>query len=177
MSQRKIRILITSVVLLFAYIIHKVPENSPVQHIPNTDLEYVKVVRVVDGDTIVVAKGMADVKVRMIGVNAPESVDPRRKVECMGKESSEYIKNMLSDAYVYLEKDESQGEYDKYNRLLRYVFLSTSTISVNEELIKNGFAHEYTYDTSYKYQLRFKQAEREARDSELGLWNSIRCGA
>ncbi len=127
------------------------------------------VVRVVDGDTLTVKdfKGVS-YKVRMIGVNTPETVDPRKKVECFGKEASAFSKKMLSDKNVILEQDDSQSDKDKYGRLLRYVYLDG--VLINKTIIESGFGYEYTYNTPYKFQKEFKDAQKRAEINKVGLW-------
>ncbi len=137
------------------------------------DISY-HVVHVVDGDTIDVEKDGVKVRVRLIGINAPESVDPRRPVQCFGIEASNEMKRILDGQSVRLEQDPSQDTYDKYHRLLAYVFLPDGT-NVNEHMIAAGFAHEYTYRLPYRYQKEFKAAEAAAREAERGLWNTGVC--
>ncbi len=127
------------------------------------------VTRVVDGDTIVVTENGEETKVRLLGIDTPETVDPRKEVECFGKEASRKTESLLLNQVVILEADPTQGEIDNYGRLLRYIFLENG-IHVNKELIAQGFAYEYTYDLPYKYQSEFKQAEKRAKDEQLGLW-------
>ena len=132
------------------------------------------VVKVVDGDTIDVNIDGKIERLRLIGIDTPETVDPRKSVQCFGKEASNKAKELLSGQLVSLEADESQGERDKYKRLLRYVFLVNGT-NFNLYMISEGFAHEYTYDQPYKYQSEFKQAEIEARNNSKGLWSPETC--
>lgn len=132
------------------------------------------VTKVVDGDTIKVDMEGKNETVRLIGMDTPESVDPRRPVQCFGKEASGYAKNLLNEKYVKLQSDPTQGDRDTYKRLLRYIFLEDGT-NVNELLIRNGFAHEYTYRVPYAYQKEFKGAEREARNAKRGLWADGAC--
>lgn len=127
-----------------------------------------KVDKVVDGDTIYVSLNGLKQKVRLIGVNTPESVDPRKKVECFGKEASLFLKNLILDKNVYLEDDPSQGDKDKYGRILRYVYLDD--LLVNKEIIEKGFGYEYTYQTPYRYKNIFELAEENARENKIGLW-------
>ena len=141
-----------------------------------------KVVRVVDGDTIKVAIINNSIisdniqTVRMIGVDTPETVDPRKVVQCFGREASDWSKKNLKDKTIQLEIDNTQGDRDKYNRLLRYVILDNK--NYNKELILNGYGYEYTYNKSnpYNYQEEFKDAERYARENRLGLWADNACG-
>jgi micrococcal nuclease len=139
-----------------------------------TDLKLLNVVKVVDGDTIDVSFDGKTERIRLIGINTPETVDPRKPVECFGREASDKAKALLSGKKVYLEADLISGERDKYNRLLRYVFLEDGT-SFNLLMIKEGYAYEYTYDVPYKYQTEFKQAQKEAEANKAGLWGDKVC--
>ncbi|MBI5798620.1 MAG: thermonuclease family protein [Candidatus Yonathbacteria bacterium] len=132
------------------------------------------VTRVIDGDTIVVLINGVSEKVRLIGVDTPETVDPRKTVQCFGKESSEFTKSLLLNTSIILEADSTQGNRDRYGRLLRYVFLEDGTL-INEEIIALGYGHEYTYRLPYQYQTEFKNAERSARESQKGLWAPVVC--
>jgi micrococcal nuclease len=132
------------------------------------------VLRVVDGDTIVVSIGGKSETVRLIGIDTPETVDPRKAVQCFGKEASDKTKELLAGQRVMLEKDPSQGERDKYGRLLAYVYRSDG-LSINKYLVEQGYAHEYTYNAPYKYQAEFKAAEAEARQQGSGLWAPGAC--
>ena len=114
-------------------------------------------------------------KVRLIGLNTQETVDPRKPVECFGKEASAEAKRILTDQSVRLETDPSQDKYDKYGRLLAYVFLSDGT-NFNQSMIANGYGYEYTYSLPYIYQKEFKQAEKYARENKRGLWADGICG-
>ena len=127
-----------------------------------TSLKYYSVSRVVDGDTIDVSIDGKVKRLRLIGINTPETVDPRKLVECFGVEASNKAKTLLTGKKVSLEGDGSQGELDKYNRLLRYVFLEDGT-NINLLMIKEGYAYEYTYNLPYKYQTEFKNAQKTSR--------------
>lgn len=129
--------------------------------------------RVVDGDTIVLEKNGNTDTVRLIGVNTPETVDPRKPVQCFGREASSFVKSMLLGKSVHLESDVSQDDRDKYGRLLRYVYLDDMLI--NEEIISSGFGYEYTYDVPYQFQKEFKASEAYAREGRIGLWSSDTC--
>ncbi|MFT5280962.1 MAG: micrococcal nuclease [Flavobacteriaceae bacterium] len=129
--------------------------------------------KVVDGDTIIILKNNEKVTIRFIGINTPESVHPRKGVECYGKEASLYLREKLTGSWVSLEYDESQGILDKYNRTLAYVRLGDENI--NKTLISLGYAHEYTYKTPYIYQSEFKTEEEKAQREGRGLWASDTC--
>ncbi len=130
--------------------------------------ERAKVSRVVDGDTIVLEDGRT---VRFVGMDTPETVDPRRPVGCFGKEASNETKSLLSGKQVILQKDVS--DKDKYNRILRYIYLpleNGQTLFVNDYLVREGFAKVYTYPPDVKFDARFRQAENEAKINKKGLW-------
>lgn len=135
---------------------------------------YYDVTKVVDGDTLQVDMNGDAITLRLIGINTPETVDPRRPVECFGREASAKAKEILTGARVRVEMDPSQGNYDKYGRTLAYVFLDDGT-NFNEYMIREGYAYEYTYHLPYKYQTQFKDAEHVARTEERGLWADGAC--
>ena len=132
------------------------------------------VVRVVDGDTLVVRLGGREETVRLIGIDTPESVDPRTPVQCFGREASARAKELLEGKQVQVETDPSQGERDQYGRLLAYVALAGGDL-VNQRLIAEGFGHEYTFDRPYRHQAAFRAAERQAREQQRGLWSRATC--
>lgn len=125
--------------------------------------------RVVDGDTIVLNSGET---VRLIGIDTPETVDPRRPVGCYGKEASNFTKSLLTGNQVRLEKDIS--ETDKYGRLLRLIYVQTQSgeIFVNDYLVRQGFAQAKTWPPDVKYQQQFLSAEHEAKANNRGLWQA-----
>ncbi|KKS14312.1 hypothetical protein A2617_03910 [Candidatus Daviesbacteria bacterium RIFOXYD1_FULL_41_10] len=130
---------------------------------PADSFEEAEVVRVVDGDTIEIAGGKT---VRYIGIDTPETVDPRRPVGCFGKEASDKNKELVEGRQVKLVKDVS--ETDKYGRLLRYVYVGDTF--VNDFLVRNGFAKSSSYPPDIKFQEQFREAENEAREGNKGLW-------
>lgn len=138
--------------------------------------EYYKVTKVTDGDTIEIDSLSTNnnFKVRLIGINTPESVDPRRPVECFGKEASEYMKDIAEGETVYIENDPSQDKYDKYGRLLAYIYLEDGQM-LNRKMISEGYAYEYTYANPYKYQDDFLDLQNFARIENRGLWNTATC--
>lgn len=130
----------------------------------------VKVIRVIDGDTIEIEGGQ---KVRYIGIDTPETVDPRKPVQCFGIEASNKNKELVEGKTVGLEKDVS--ETDKYDRFLRYIYVGN--IFVNDFLVRQGYAHSSTYPPDVKYQDQLTQAEQEARENSRGLWSSCSSSA
>lgn len=132
------------------------------------------VLKVVDGDTIDVDINGKTERVRMIGLNTPETVDPRKTVECFGKEASAKAKELLANQQVKLRADASQTDQDKYGRLLRYIWRDDG-LFFNLEMIKQGYGYEYTYDLPYAYQAEFKEAQKYAEQNKLGLWADNVC--
>jgi micrococcal nuclease len=134
---------------------------------------------VADGDTISVNVGGQVLTVRLLGINTPETVDPRRPVQCFGKEASNKMKEILgiagtSSPRVHLVIDSSQGDTDKYGRLLAYVTLDNG-LEINQYMISEGYAYEYTYNTPYLRQAEFKAAELAAKTLHKGLWDDAVC--
>lgn len=130
-----------------------------------------RVSSVVDGDTIEVEIDGQKKKLRYIGINTPETVDPRKGVECFGKEASQENKNLVLGKEVFLDKDIS--DTDRFGRLLRYVYLKledNKKLFVNDYLIRSGYAYAATFPPDVKFKEIFAEAEREAREKQLGLW-------
>ncbi|MCB9818679.1 thermonuclease family protein [Candidatus Nomurabacteria bacterium] len=127
------------------------------------------VVRVIDGDTIVIEKDGVNETVRLIGIDTPETVHPSKPVQCFGKEASDQTRAWLQGENVYIEIDSQEGTRDKYGRMLGYV-LRADGYFINLELIRQGFAYEYTYNLPYQYQAEFMEAEKKAKEGERGLW-------
>lgn len=123
------------------------------------------VTKVVDGDTIEIEGGE---KVRLIGIDTPETVDPRRPVGCFGPEAANATRSLLEGKRVSFESDLT--DRDKYNRLLRYVWVNN--LFVNEYLVRYGFAKSYSYPPDTKYQGLFDGAQIEAQENKRGLWGS-----
>jgi micrococcal nuclease len=124
------------------------------------------VVRVIDGDTIEV-EGLG--RVRLLGVDAPESVDPRREVQPFGREAAAYTRARLLGRRVRLEFEPLRRR-DRYGRILAYVFLPDGTL-FNQRLLADGYAHVYT-GHPYARMDAFLEAQREARRAGLGLWGA-----
>lgn len=128
--------------------------------------------RIVDGDTIELSDGS---KVRLVGVNTPESTN---RTEEYGKEASNYTSSILEGKKVWLQKDVSDS--DRYNRLLRIVWLDIPSDDMNEneirakmfnvDLVINGFAEPSTYPPDIKYSDYFVKFAKEAREQNTGLW-------
>lgn len=139
-----------------------------------TPSQFYSIVSVVDGDTVKISVDGKTETFRLIGMDTPETVDPRKEVQCFGVEASNKAKELLSGKKVRIETDASQGTYDKYNRLLGYIYREDG-LFYNKYMIEQGYAHEYTYNAPYKYQTEFKNAQKEAENKKAGLWASDTC--
>jgi len=136
------------------------------------------VVKVVDGDTIDLDIFGAVKRIRLIGINTPETVDPRRPVECFGKEASAFAEKTLDGKTVKLKSDSSQDNRDKYDRLLRYVWFEDEDGELtlfNLLMIQEGYAYEYTYQVPYQYQEQFEATQQKAEKTQAGLWHPDTC--
>lgn len=119
--------------------------------------------RVIDGDTIAI-QGVGTV--RLIGVDTPETVDPRKPVEHFGREASTFLRALVQSKIVRLEYDFQRQ--DKYGRTLAYIHLPDGTF-VNAEIVKQGYGHAYTA-FPFRYLDEFRAYEKQARSANRGLW-------
>lgn len=163
-KKRQLKIIISIISLIIGLGYYFLQSKNVIEKKVVMDPESKIVTRVIDGDTIEIEGGQ---KVRYIGINTPETKDPRKEVECFGKEAAGENNKLVMGKRVKLEKDVS--DKDKYGRLLRYVYVGE--LFINLELIKNGYAQIMTYPPDVKYQKDFLTAEKQAREQNLGLWS------
>ncbi|WP_245855842.1 thermonuclease family protein [Paenibacillus rigui] len=128
--------------------------------------ETAKVERVVDGDTFEIKRDGKKEKVRLIGVDTPETKKPNTPVMFYGKEASDFTKKKLENKTVELEWDVEQK--DQYGRLLAYVWIGDEMF--NRTLVREGYARIATFPPNVKYVDQFKQDQEEARKGSKGLW-------
>lgn len=153
------------------YEIHSQPEIVANAREAGVGVEGVyKVVRVVDGDTVVLNMHGQNVTVRLVGLNTPEVIAPHQSVQCFGPEASKIAHTLLDDTSVHFEPDPSQGVFDKYYRTLGYIFLQDGT-NFNQYMIERGYGKEYTFKSTYKYQKDYKAAQAQAQSQKRGLWS------
>lgn len=130
------------------------------------------VTEVVDGDTIRTSKHN---KIRLVGIDTPETKHPRKPVQCFGAEASQKMKDLVSGKTVYLVADPTQSSKDKYGRDLFYIYLEDGT-NVAYTMIREGYGHEYTYNSNpHRWQSQFREAQRLAREENKGLWSPTTC--
>ena len=133
------------------------------------------VAEVVDGDTIVVRSKGDRERVRLIGIDTPETVHPTKPVECFGQEASERTKELLPVGTLVVLRRDVEAR-DRYGRLLAYVFRSEDGLFINLDLVLEGFAHAYRFPPNDALAAQFSRAESLARTSGLGLWASCPVG-
>ena len=182
LSKSTLYIILASVIIFLPSFIYQTQKEAVLGFLNNSIGQkaeipvgpYYKVTRVVDGDTLVVNYNGTEEKVRLIGINTPETVDPRKTVECFGKEASARMKSLAEGQNVRLEADPTQDTRDIYGRMLGYVYLEDGQM-LNRKMIAEGYAYEYTYMTPYRYQKDFREVQQLAKVSERGLWAPDTC--
>jgi len=133
-----------------------------------------RVVRVIDGDAIDVLFQERERRLGMIGLDAPDSARALSTSECFGDESLVRAGEALSGREVFLEFDPRLGREDRFGRLMAYVWMPNGQM-FNLMMLAEGYAREHSLIRPYAYQAHFKQAEREARDQNPGLWSPNIC--
>lgn len=174
-STKKMTILVVSIIVLGVLAFQFINGTGPFQNNGSKsesgpkETEEVHIERVVDGDTLVAKDdNNKELKVRLIGVDTPETVKPDTPVQPYGKEASDYSKSQLTNKDVFLEYDEEQE--DQYGRILAYLWLDKHTM-FNEELIKKGLAKEKYYAPNGKYRDVFEKAEQQAKNNNENIWS------
>ncbi len=122
------------------------------------------VVRAIDGDTVLLESGE---RLRYIGMDTPETKDPRKPVMCFGERAHARNAELVEGKRVRLVRDVS--DRDRYGRLLRYVYVGDTF--VNLELVEEGYAKNYSYPPDIAHQAEIRAAERRAREAKRGLWS------
>jgi micrococcal nuclease len=127
------------------------------------------VIRVIDGDTVVLALDGRETTIRLIGVDSPETVHPTRTVERFGREAAGFLRNLIRGRSVYIEYEPAARRLDRYGRTLAYLYTVPDARLVNLEIVARGYGHAYT-KYPFSRMERFREAERHAREAKLGLW-------
>ena len=144
------------------------PTLQPTSVASENELTQALVIRVVDGDTIDVLIDGEKFRIRYIGIDTPETVDPRRPVGCFGVEASKQNHDLVDGMTVGLETDVS--ETGRFGRLLRYVWVGDEM--VNAALVSEGYATASAYPPDVAYSDLFDDLQRQAREERLGLWET-----
>ncbi|MBM7624865.1 thermonuclease family protein [Sporohalobacter salinus] len=166
---RKFLSLFLSVIIISTFNISaialEINEDLKIKQNKVRNLDEIYVAKVIDGDTIKTAAGK---KIRFIGVDTPEIGSFNKKVEYYGKKASKFTTEKLEGKMVYLDYDVKK--YDKYKRILAYVFLKDGTF-FNAKLLKAGYAELLTMPPNVNYVELFKELVKEARENKRGLWD------
>lgn len=134
--------------------------------------ETVKLSKCVDGDTFRAIINDKEYTIRMLAIDTPESVKANTDIEYYGKESSEYTCKKLTNAKkIELEYDEKSDKFDKYDRLLAWVFIDNKLLQ--EELVEKGYAKVAYMYNDYKYNDSLKEKQELASAKEIGIWDSV----
>lgn len=168
-KRQKKRILSLILALLTLLVGFLTEHNSQIQEkvTPLSPGTY-RITRFSDGDTISVDMDGTEEEIRFIGVDTPETQDPRKPVQCFGKSASAFTRQLIGDQAVRLEADTLSSNRDRYGRLLRYVYLPDGRL-VQAEIIKAGYGFAYISFPFAKLE-EFSTYQREAREQEKGLW-------
>ncbi|MHC5027795.1 MAG: thermonuclease family protein [Planctomycetota bacterium] len=137
---------------------------------PPIDAATWAVVRVVDGDTVIVRRDDTTETVRLIGVDTPETKHPSKPVEFYGREASRFLHNLLAGEQVRLVYQDGDRT-DRYGRTLAYLYRIPEQLFVNLEIVRQGYGHAYTR-FPFEHRDVFVEYERLAREDERGLWNT-----
>ena len=130
-----------------------------------------RVVRVVDGDTLVVNVDGREERLRLIGIDTPESVKPDTPVECFGREATTFTETLLPEGTnIRLERDVEAR--DPFDRLLAYAYRVDDGAFVNLEIIRQGFAQPLTIPPNVAHAAEFVAAARAAEADDVGLWGA-----
>ncbi len=158
--------------LLFVSYLFLESVQLPAQDTPLPEGVY-SVRRAVDGDTLLLENGL---RIRLLGVDTPETVKPEHEIEPFGPEASEYTKNALKQVnyQIYIRLDRER--VDKYGRYLAYVYLGKSPDEssrlLNEELIQQGLGRALlTFNYNAPMKRRFAKAQQYAKENRLGIWS------
>lgn len=158
--------LLTALVLFVKQNTHiSLPQVLPAQSVPPG---HYLVTEVYDGDTIAVDMNGATERIRMIGVDTPETHKPNAPVQCYGPQASDYTTKNLDGQAVRLEADPTNDNRDRYGRLLRYVYLQDGTLW-NQRLIEQGYGFAYL-SFPFEKSADFAASQQAAQNQHQGLW-------
>lgn len=173
LTRRRLISLITTLCLaVVIYLVQNGNLESAQTQIQKADPGLYTVTHFIDGDTIAVNMDGKEEKVRFIGVDTPETHKPNTPVQCYGPAAAAYTKNRIGLQRVRLEADSLNTNRDRYNRLLRYVYLPDGTL-INQQLISNGYGFYYPYFPFSKSK-DFAAAQASAQDAHKGLWGNCK---
>lgn len=167
--------------IIYYYLSPEKINNSGTEHKENENREEALVKRVVDGDTFLLSNGE---RVRLLGIDSPEKFESKKldkdaeisgqdkkTIQKLGQLASDYVKNFVEGKKVYLEREPNYEDRDKYNRLLRWIYLEDGTF-VNGKIVKDGYAQVYEKFPVSKIE-ELRKYQKEARENNKGLWGTV----
>lgn len=131
------------------------------------------VLSVIDGDTIDISISGRTERVRLIGINTPETKHPTKGIECFGPEASAYLEQLLPKG-TRLRVERDIEARDIYGRLLLYIYVADTDLFVNLELVARGFAQPMVFEPNTAHKLEFAHAATQAERSNIGMWQACR---
>lgn len=159
-------------IVLFVYLRNLEPQNVAsednqaslgAQAITNS-----QIIEVIDGDTVIILFEGEQEKVRLVGINTPETKYAPQGEQCLGADASAYAQEYLDGAGVMFVSDPTQAARDQYGRLLGYIVVDGEDFGLH--MLRQGFAREFTYDKKYQNQEIYREAEQQAKAEQRGIW-------
>lgn len=136
---------------------------------PSAPIGIATVERVVDGDTVILDINGQSERVRLIGLDTPESVTPNMPQQCFGAEAAQALSEILPPGTeVRIERDVEAR--DRFDRLLLYLYRQQDALFINQWLIEQGFAESVSYPPNVAFQSEFDRVRNQARATGTGLW-------
>lgn len=160
--------ILTAAIVAAVYLIYTQTASFKLPELPAITPGYYAVTNVVDGDTIDVNMSGKTERVRLIGVDTPETKKPNTPVQCFGPQASDYTHKTLTGKSVRLDADPQDDNRDRYGRLLRYVYLQDGTL-FDESLVAQGYGFAYV-SFPFEKKTEFSKTQEQARAAKLGLW-------
>jgi micrococcal nuclease len=164
--------LMCGVITTFALLIGLASCSSSSQP-PLSQTDLVKIVKVIDGDTVDIALAGRTERVRLIGVNTPETKHPTKPIECFGPEASAYLTQLLpKGTTVRIERDVEAR--DRYGRMLLYLYLGSNDLFINLDLVARGYGTPMSIEPNTFHRNDFVRAAAQAEAANVGLWKACR---
>jgi micrococcal nuclease len=136
-------------------------------------IAHAKIIKVVDGDTVEIDLDGHTERVRLIGVNTPETKHPTKPIECFGPEASAYMTQLLpKGAQLRIERDVEAR--DRYGRMLLYLYLDSDNLFINLDLISRGYGTPMSIEPNTFHRNDFVHAAAQAEAANVGLWKACR---
>jgi len=169
----QMRGVITTFALLIGLASCSGSSQPPLSQTDLVKIANVKIVKVIDGDTVDIALAGRTERVRLIGVNTPETKHPTKPIECFGPEASAYLTKLLpKGAAVRIERDVEAR--DRYGRMLLYLYLGSNDLFINLDLVARGYGTPMSIEPNTFHRNDFVRAAAQAEAANVGLWKACR---